>query len=186
MTGFVMVPRFPSPNPPFWQVWREKESVQIHIDTIFVVLQSTSAQQLSVEQLCAAERQNKRALLKNWEAQLDSSFAAGAATHAEAQSHQTDGEKADGAKQTDGDKKNASLFAAILDKLEVSITGVTFCYYDSISNQTFGASIDSFGFSCEPNTPTACQTTKCISMQGFSVFLDNAGMQHFKSNLIYY
>jgi len=85
--------------------------VQILIDTVFVVLQSGDARQLSAEQLRAAEQKAKRALLENWEAQLDSSLAtAAAAAHGEAEA---------APKHAEEDKKNSSLAAAILEKLEV-------------------------------------------------------------------
>lgn len=138
--------------------------MQIHVDTIFVVLQSSNARQLTAEQLRAAKQKVKRALLENWEAQLDSSFSAASAALGEAAP----------AREED-DKKNSSLYTAILDKLEVSITGVTFCYYDTVSNHTFGASIDALSFSNEAQPEVfAGHTTKHISLQGFSVFLDEA------------
>ena len=78
-------------------------------------------------------------------------------------------------RDTDDNKKNSSLYAAILDKLEVSISGVTLCYYDAASNHTYGASIDALSFSNASQPATFSEhTTKSINMQGFSVFLDHA------------
>jgi len=138
--------------------------VQIHVDTIFVVLQSSNARQVTAEQLRAAEQKAKSALLENWEAQLDSSFSAAAAALGDV-----------APEREDADKKNSSLYSAILDKLEVSITGVTFCYYDTESKHTLGASIDALGFSNEVQPQVfSGHTTKNISLQGLSIFLNKA------------
>jgi len=145
-------------------VWSEKGPVQIHVDTVFVALQSCNARELGPEQLRAAEQQVKRALLEQWEAQLDSSLMPLAAgTEAPQQSD-------------DDDKKNSSLYSAVISKLEVSISGVTMCYFDTASEHTFGARIDALSLKNEPAGAFAEHTSKSISMQGFSIFLNHASV----------
>ena len=150
-------------------VWSETgpaATIQILVDTVFVVLQSTDARHLSAEQVNAAEQQAKRALLENWEAQLDSSFASAAAAN--------DGGAPQSPLHGDTEGKNSSLLSALLGKLEVSISAVTICYFDAASNHTLGVSIEALGFSNSPPESGAFaeHSSKEIRMQGLSLYLD--------------
>ena len=145
-------------------LWRNEQSVSLHIDTVSVVLESRTDNALTPEQKLRAQKQAKQQLLEQWESRLDENLS----PHAADASSQ-------GAKEVE-ESGNGFAYRAILDKLEVTLSRIDFTYYDS--SGALGAHIDTIAL--ETHKPTqSCDllehTIKSAKLSGFSLFIDASG-----------
>lgn len=133
--------------------WEDNKSLKIHVDTIFVCLESRKGKVLTPEMLKDKELRAKLAELEQWDAQLDHSLSPS------------------GEEDTKGKDDGAGTYRALLDKLEVTISNIHICYYDASTCHTFGAHIDSITLK---NLVGACkeQTFKSADMTGLAVYID--------------
>ena len=165
-------------------LWRKEQSVALHVDTVSVVLESSTDNALTPEQKLRAEKLAKQQLLEQWvraaaprcsraalpltgliawqESRLDENLAP----------HQSDANS----QAKDDEGGNAGAYRAILDRLEVTISRIDFTYYDQ--SGTLGAHIDTIALeNHKPTEPSDLleHTIKSAKLSGFALFVRSAG-----------
>ena len=135
--------------------WEDKQSLKIHVDTIFVCLESRKGKVLSVEMQKDKEVRAKLAELEHWDAKLDNSLSPSSE------------------EDTKGKDDGAATYRALLDKLEVTISNIHICYYDSSTCHTFGAHIEEITLRNLMGKDKE-QTFKSADVKGLALYIDAA------------
>lgn len=153
-------------------LWKDKHSVHIKVDTIFMVLQSRQLEHLitSPEQKKDLERQIKQALLEQWDSQLDGVLA-----------------PAPVEEDTSKQKVPPDAYRAMLDKLEVTISNIHLCFYESKSDKTFGSHIDCITLkNADQSVPSKYDghTTKHAEITGLAVYLDTGNVPNSPADVV--
>ena len=138
-------------------LWEEKTSIKLHIDTLFICLETKKSKDLEPNEFRKLQLETKRAQLEAWEAQIDASLATAAPVN---------GPKADDASQS---------YRAVVDKLELTISNINLCFYDTATCHTFGLRIDVIKFvnrSMDKANPN--HVIKTAEISGLSVYIDHS------------
>ena len=138
-------------------VWEDKTSIKLHVDTLFVCLETRQKKDLDPSEFHKLQLETKRAQLEAWEAQLEASLASSTASIA-----------------TKPDDSSQS-YRAVLDKLELTISNINLCFYDSSTSHTFGVRIDVIKFinqSVDIANPN--HVIKSAEISGLSAYIDSS------------
>ncbi len=137
-------------------LWEDKTSIKLHIDTLFVCLETRQKKNLDPSEFHKLQLETKRAQLEAWETQLEASLASTSAI------------------STKSDDSSQS-YRAVLDKLELTISNINLCFYDSSTSHTFGVRIDVIKFinqSVDLANPN--HVIKTAKISGLSAYIDNS------------
>jgi hypothetical protein len=137
-------------------LWEDKTSIKLHVDTLFVCLETRQKKDLDPSEFHKLQLETKRAQLEAWETQLEASLA----------STSTISTKSDDSSQS---------YRAVLDKLELTISNINLCFYDSATSHTFGVRIDVIKFinqSVDLANPN--HVIKTAKISGLSAYIDNS------------
>jgi hypothetical protein len=138
-------------------IWEDKTSIKLHVDTLFVCLETRQKKDLDPSEFHKLQLETKRAQLEAWEAQLEASLATSAASIA-----------------TKSDDSSQS-YRAVLDKLELTISNINLCFYDTSTSHTFGVRIDVIKFinqSVDIANPN--HVIKSAEISGLSAYIDSS------------
>eukprot|EP00960_Hanusia_phi_P020245 598167-Hanusia_phi.AAC.1 len=107
-------------------VWQEKNSIQVRIDSLYVLVQSKKDSKLSPQQVKDIEQQAKRALLEQWELQLEESMPVSQC-----------------ADDSDANKNSRGIpFRAFMRKLEIRVSNFELRLYDHETLSSLGLMFD--------------------------------------------
>ncbi|EKX52249.1 hypothetical protein GUITHDRAFT_102151 [Guillardia theta CCMP2712] len=135
-------------------VWQEKHSIQVRIDSFHILVQSKKDSKLSPQQVKDIEQQAKRALLEQWELQLEESIPVSEAND-----------------DPEATKVGKGIpFRAFVRKLEVHVSTFELRLYDHETQTSLGLMFDSLSLTnAEVEGSKEFNVSKSVLLEGLCV-----------------